>query len=181
MSKCIAKDMCNCHKDSNGTLQCPEHSKRSYFDYTGEEIMEHINGSPPSMSEREKQWLEFSERVEKHLREYTVPQYGDVGEDLITGYNVNDCVEQVTKYTKRYGSQSREGQQELDFVKMAHYIQCAWEKYENYIPVVEPGVYGRLAVVGSEEDLALAQTGQYELENVLISQEEQYHFWKNKE
>jgi hypothetical protein len=83
------------------------------------------------MSEREKQWLEFSDRVAKHLREYTVPQYGDVGEDLITGYDCRDCVEQVTKYAKRFGTQSREGQQELDFVKIAHYVQCAWEKWEN--------------------------------------------------
>ena len=89
------------------------------------------------MSEREKQWIEFSDRVAKHLREYTVPQYGDVGEDEITGYTIEDCVNQVSKYTKRYGSQSRDGQQELDFVKMAHYIQCAWEKYGNLKEVNE--------------------------------------------
>ena len=83
------------------------------------------------MSEREKQWLEFSERVATHLREYTVPQYGDVGEDLITNYTTEQCVEQVVKYARRYGSQSREGQQELDFVKIAHYVQCAWEKRNN--------------------------------------------------
>jgi len=83
------------------------------------------------MSEREKQWHEFAERVATHLREYTVPQYGDVGEDLITNYTARDCVEQISKYAKRFGSQSREGQQELDFVKIAHYTQCAWEKWNN--------------------------------------------------
>lgn len=87
-------------------------------------------------SEREKQWIEFSERVRKHLRDYTVPQYGDVGEDEITNYTIEDCVNQVSKYAKRYGSQSRDGQQELDFVKIAHYCQCAWEKYEN-LPMVQ--------------------------------------------
>lgn len=85
----------------------------------------------PAKSEREKQWIEFSERVRTHLRDYTVPQYGDVGEDEITGYSVEDCVNQVAKYAKRYGNQSRDGQQELDFVKIAHYTQCAWEKYGN--------------------------------------------------
>jgi len=102
---------CNCDRDSNGTLQCPVHSKK------------------PVMSERERQWIEFSERVLKHLREYTVPQYGDVGEDEITNYTVKDCVKQVEKYAKRYGSQSREGQQELDFIKIAHYAQCSWDKF----------------------------------------------------
>ncbi|KFZ25612.1 MAG: hypothetical protein KQ78_02186 [Candidatus Izimaplasma bacterium HR2] len=85
------------------------------------------------MTEREKQWNEFSDLVAKHLRVYTTPQYGDVGEDEITNYTVETCIEQVRKYCKRYGSQSRDGQQELDFIKMAHYIQCAWEKHNNKI------------------------------------------------
>ena len=83
------------------------------------------------MSRREQQWLDFSNRVAEHLREYTVPQYGDEGEDEITNYSVEDCINQISKYTKRYGSQSRSGQQELDFVKIAHYVQCAWEKYNK--------------------------------------------------
>lgn len=86
--------------------------------------------------ERVKQWREFAHRVERHLIEYTVPQYGDVGEDAITDYSVEDCVKQTEKYAKRYGTQSREGQQELDFIKMAHYSQCAWEKFdEDYVEI----------------------------------------------
>jgi hypothetical protein len=81
------------------------------------------------MSERERQWHEFSEVVAKHLREYTVPQYGDAPDDVIAGYSVEDCVANMKRYIKRYGSQSRQGQQELDFMKIAHYAQCAWEKY----------------------------------------------------
>jgi hypothetical protein len=87
------------------------------------------------MSLREQDWLEFSDRVAKHLREYTVPQYGDKPDDEISRYSVEVCVEAVAKYAKRYDKQSRQGQQELDFVKMAHYAQCAWEKY-NKIPVI---------------------------------------------
>ena len=83
------------------------------------------------MTGREKQWKEFSDTLAKHLREYTVPQYGDVGEDEITNYTVEDCVNHILRYAKRYGTQSREGQQELDFLKIAHYAQCAWEKYKN--------------------------------------------------
>lgn len=83
------------------------------------------------MSNRERDWLEFSERVAHHLRTYTVPQYGDIPNDEITGYTVQECVKNVSRYSKRYGTQSREGQQELDFIKMAHYAQCAWEKYNK--------------------------------------------------
>lgn len=83
------------------------------------------------MSEREKQWFDFSLAVMNHLRDYTVPQYGDVGEDEITNYRVEDCLTHVNRYTKRYGSQSRDDQQLLDFMKIAHYTQCAWEKEKN--------------------------------------------------
>jgi hypothetical protein len=82
------------------------------------------------LSQREIQWRKFANEVERHLREYTVPQYGDVGEDAITDYSAGDCILQVEKYAKRFGTQSRDGQQELDFLKIAHYVQCASEKYE---------------------------------------------------
>lgn len=76
-------------------------------------------------------WMLFSEKVKDHLLYYTVPQYGDKGEDCITNYSIEECIGHIEKYAKRYGSQSREGQQELDFMKIAHYAQCAYEKYIN--------------------------------------------------
>ncbi len=85
----------------------------------------------PKMSKREEQWKEFSDVVAEHMRNYTVPQYGDVGEDEITNYSVEDCVNHISRYSKRYGTQSREGQQELDFMKIAHYAQCAWDKQKK--------------------------------------------------
>ena len=117
------------------------------------------------MSEREKQWLEFSDRVAKHLREYTVPQYGDVGEDLITNYDTRQCVEQVTKYAKRFGSNAREGQQELDFIKIAHYTQCAWEKWENTETEETNNGFAihmynsRISHTGAEKDMGLEYIG----------------------
>lgn len=114
---------CNCHKDSNGTLKCPVCSE-----------------SKP-LSRRGKDWLEFSDVVLKHIEEYTVPQYGDKGDDLITNYTAADCIEHVKKYAKRYGQQSREGQQKLDFMKIAHFAQCAWEKYEEPLTKHEKGEY----------------------------------------
>lgn len=158
---------CNCDTDSNGTKVCP------------------VCTCTPPMSEREKQWLEFSERVAKHLREYTVPQYGDVGEDEITNYTDKTCVEQVCKYGKRFGSQSREGQQELDFVKMAHYTQCAWEKYLNkpkQMPDVEQGIPGRMVLVGTEDDMIIAESGKYVLDSILTDiGGDKFHFWITKE
>lgn len=77
---------------------------------------------------REKDWNEFAKVVENHLKTYTVPQYGDKGEDQITDYTVGDCVVAIKKYANRYGTNQRSGQQLLDFMKIAHYAQCAWEK-----------------------------------------------------
>ena len=102
---CVGKDVCGCDR--------PE--------------------QPQPMTERERQWKEFSDAVAEHLREYAVPQYGDVGEDEITGYSTEDCVTHLSRYAKRYGTQSRKGQQKLDFMKIAHYAQCAWEKYNDNV------------------------------------------------
>lgn len=93
------------------------------------------------LTKREAQWYEFSNAVAEHLRLYTVPQYGDVGQDEITNYTVQDCVTHLQRYAKRYGTQSREGQQKLDFMKIAHYAQCAWEKYEEPLKPHEKGEY----------------------------------------
>lgn len=86
------------------------------------------------MSLRSDDWKEFSDMVIKHLDEYTVPQYGDKDVDEIGKYSVHDCVQVIKKYANRYGTNAREGQQLLDFMKIAHYAQCAWEKEKQIIP-----------------------------------------------
>jgi hypothetical protein len=136
------------------------------------------------MTKREQQWKEFSDAIAKHLREYTVPQYGDVGEDEISKYSVEDCVKQVEKYAKRYGSNARQGQQELDFMKMAHYAQCAWEKYspveDDNIKLVDMG-YGLFLSWSVEEDNNLAAKG-FEMIGTAADQSgKEVHIWKAKE
>ena len=53
-------------------------------DCDGKEVCGHEVPDEPPMSQREDQWWDFANAVAKHLREYTVPQYGDVGDDEIT-------------------------------------------------------------------------------------------------
>ena len=79
-------------------------------------------------SVRAIQWKDFCFEVESHIEKYTVPQYGDAGEDNVTSWTAEDCLKQVEKYYKRRGKNSRAGQDKLDLLKMAHYIQMAWTK-----------------------------------------------------
>lgn len=81
-----------------------------------------------TLSERGNDWVTFADTVLNHIEKYTVPQYGDKGDDLITGYTAEKCVECIEKYAKRFGSNQREGQDKLDMMKIAHYAQCAYDK-----------------------------------------------------
>lgn len=82
-----------------------------------------------ALSERGKDWIKFSDMILQHTEDYTVPQYGDKGEDQCTDYSAKECVLQAQKYLSRFGKNQREGQQELDFLKASHYLQMAHDKY----------------------------------------------------
>ena len=83
------------------------------------------------MFNREKEWVDFSEIVQTHIREYTCTQYGDAPDDQCEHWTVNDCLVAVKKYIARHGTNAREGQDLLDIVKMAHYICLAYHKYQK--------------------------------------------------
>ena len=70
---------------------------------------------------RATEWLDFSGLVFNHIETYAVPQYGDRGSDPCTEYDLKDFVKQIEKYIKRFGRNSREGQDKLDLLKIAHY------------------------------------------------------------
>lgn len=74
-------------------------------------------------------WVQFSNAVIVHIRDYVVPQYGDA-DDLASDYTAEECVKQVEKYAKRFARSSRPGEQERDLLKMAHYAQKAWDKLQ---------------------------------------------------
>ena len=72
---------------------------------------------------RGQDWQNFSDLVAAHIEEYTVPQYGDKGEDQCTEFNQQDFITQLKKYINRFGRNSRKGQDKLDLMKIAHYAQ----------------------------------------------------------
>lgn len=88
---------------------------------------------------RANNWKIFADKVFEHIESYTVPQYGDKGNDLITKKDSKWCIEQIEKYVKRFGTNQRANQTELDLIKIAHYAQMALEKlkeeeiYSNYL------------------------------------------------
>jgi len=83
------------------------------------------------MSKRAEDWKKFANKVETHIEEYTVPQYGDKGDDIASEYTPEHCINQVKKYSARFGKNSRPGQSKLDLMKIAHYAQMAYEALEN--------------------------------------------------
>ena len=70
---------------------------------------------------RSTEWLDFSKQVFNHIETYTVPQYGDKGKDQCSEFSESDFITQMKKYLNRYGKNSRDGQQCMDLMKIAHY------------------------------------------------------------
>jgi hypothetical protein len=84
-----------------------------------------------SASKRVLDWADFSSEVATHIEDYTVPQYGDKGEDIVTNWTAEDCLRQVDKYLKRRGRNARPDQDRLDLIKAVHFIQMAVEKIDT--------------------------------------------------
>jgi len=82
----------------------------------------------PGFSLRAIEWVKFSKKVFHHIEQYTVPQYGDKGHDQCSEFSESDFITQMKKYLNRYGKNSREGQQMLDLLKIAHYAGMLYAK-----------------------------------------------------
>jgi len=87
--------------------------------------------SNPTLSKRGKDWLVFSDKVLKHIERYTVPQYGDKGSDQCTEFTEQDFITNIKRYLNRHNKSIRLGQNKLDKVKMAHYIQMLHDLIED--------------------------------------------------
>ena len=81
-----------------------------------------------AQSQRAKDWVVFANRVTNHIDGYTVPQYGDAPNDQVSEWTAEHCVNQLSKYASRFGSNARGGQDLLDLLKIAHYAQLAYDK-----------------------------------------------------
>jgi hypothetical protein len=82
-------------------------------------------------TQRAADWMVFAAAVAAHIETYTVPQYGDKGQDQATEYSTGDLLLQVRKYVNRFGRNQRPGQNALDLLKIAHYVQMTWDKVEK--------------------------------------------------
>lgn len=83
------------------------------------------------VSRRGTNWLRFSAEVFDHIENYTVPQYGDEGEDQVTEWTADDCLQANRKYAARFRRGARQGEQHRDFLKMSHYVSLTAEKYKE--------------------------------------------------
>ncbi len=99
-----------------------------------------------SLSKRGQEWLNFSEDVLTHAELYTIPQYGDMPSDQASKWSAQDCVTAILKYGARFGSNSREGQDKLDLMKIAHYACIAANKLgsEKEMVTIPKEEYDRL-------------------------------------
>lgn len=80
------------------------------------------------MSQRGEDWTYFAAAVFNHIEDYTVSQYGDKGHDQATDFTVEEIVMNMKRYLNRVGRNSREGEQERDCLKLAHYACMLKEK-----------------------------------------------------
>ncbi len=83
------------------------------------------------MLNRLEDWKSFSDRVEEHITEYTIPQYqsDDNGEDQVNIWTSDECITAIKKYVSRFGKTIRGEKEALrDMLKIAHYAQFAHDK-----------------------------------------------------
>lgn len=68
------------------------------------------------------EWDWFSSLVRRHIKEYTIPQYGDYPDDMTSNWSIDTCMDQIRKYAHRLGRGARGREEELrDLLKIAHY------------------------------------------------------------
>lgn len=78
------------------------------------------------LSLRGRDWLKFSDAVLEHIENYTVPQYGDKGNDRASDYTTEVIADHIGRYKDRMGSNARgEVEAKRDLVKIAHYASLA--------------------------------------------------------
>lgn len=88
---------------------------------------------------RLEEWKQFEVEVFRHIRDYTIPQYGDMTEDMASTFTKSDFDTQIAKYVtrQRNGGGSRGQTEDMrDYLKIAHYACMA---YMHMKQVIESG------------------------------------------
>lgn len=81
------------------------------------------------MSNRGKEWDNFSGVVAQHVDDYTVAQYGDAPNDAVENFTEHDIAQNFKRYVNRLESGQRgyvEAQRDL--LKIAHYCAILYFK-----------------------------------------------------
>lgn len=87
-------------------------------------------------SEKIREWRRFSEAVEQHIRDYTIPQYGDGPDAMIESQDVEFCWQQIERYLRRRNVAVRGREEQIrDVLKVAHYASFIWRKMRETPPV----------------------------------------------
>jgi len=83
------------------------------------------------MLDRLGEWKTFSDQVEKHVTEYTIPQYQNEDDqaDQVGAWTAEDCKKAMERYINRFGKGARGSVEALrDMLKVAHYAQLCYDK-----------------------------------------------------
>lgn len=80
--------------------------------------------------DRVKQWRSFSQQVERHIIQYTLPQYGSAeGTEQAKDFTIEDCYQNLMRYVNRRKSGVRGNTERLrDVIKIAHYANFIHDK-----------------------------------------------------
>lgn len=82
-----------------------------------------------AQSNREKEWWQFASMVAGHIDTYACAQYGDSPDDEVEQWEAAQCVDAISKYTKRYKIMRRGRLETLrDMAKIAHFACLAMGK-----------------------------------------------------
>jgi hypothetical protein len=74
------------------------------------------------LSQKSLQFLNFSLEVIEHIENYVVPQYGDLPDEMIENFTIEDLQSQTKRYAGRVGKNSRgKIEDHRDCLKLAHY------------------------------------------------------------
>lgn len=81
------------------------------------------------LSKRELEFDMFAGITLQHIKNYTVPQYGDAPSDQVEEWTPAQCMDSVKRYANRIDTNSRGRLESIrDMVKVAHFACLAFTK-----------------------------------------------------